>query len=86
MVLNALYNVYDDIQKKTSSSRDILFGKSLSFIHKNLNQKLNTRDICLAIETSERSLRYIFHEMTGLTPMKYIKALKLNKARKEIIN
>ena len=86
LILKSIAKIADELPKQESRSRDIVFGKSLAYIHEHLDQKITTPQICSAIEISERNLRYIFKEMIGLSPMKYIKLIKLNKVRKEIIN
>lgn len=86
LLLKSIDRIAEELPKQLSSPRDIVFSKSISCIHQHLDQKFIASEICSDIEISERSLRYIFKEMTGLSPMKYIKNLKLNKARKDIKN
>ena len=56
------------------------------FIENNIDQSLKIKDIYSHVETSERNLRYIFNDLAELSPKKFIKYLKLNKARKDLIN
>jgi len=84
LILKSIAKIADELPKQESSSRDIIFGKSLAYIHRHLGQKITTSNICSDIEISERNLRYIFRETIGLSPMKYIKFVKLNKVRKDI--
>lgn len=86
LILKAIENVFEESGKKVSSSRDIIFMNSINYIKKNLDQKISVREICLAVDISERSLRYIFNEKCGLSPNRYIVSMKLNKVRKEIKN
>lgn len=85
LILKSIAKIADELPKQKSRSREIVFGKSLAYIHEHLNQKITTSKICSVSGISERNLRYIFKETIGISPMKYIKALRLNKARKEII-
>jgi len=83
-ILKSISIITAEPQKQISSSRDIALSKSLEYIHRHINHKIKTTDVCSSVEISERSLRYIFKEMIGISPKKYIKSLKLNKARKDI--
>ncbi|MCD4683654.1 MAG: helix-turn-helix domain-containing protein [Bacteroidales bacterium] len=84
LILKSIAKIADELPKQISRTRDIIFSKSLAYIHQHLDQKTSTSEICSDIKISERSLRYIFKEMIGLSPMKYIKFIKLNKVRKDI--
>ena len=84
LILKSIARITDELPKQNSRPRDIVFSKSLAYIHQRLDQKTTTSEICSDIKISERSLRYIFKEMIGLSPMKYIKFIKLNKVRKDI--
>lgn len=86
MLLKAIENVKKTLRSPVAPRpKDINFGEAIEFIDKNLKQKLNSEIVCIACGISERNLRYIFQEMTGLSPMRFIKSLKLNKVRKEIL-
>ena len=85
LILKSIAKIADELTKLKSRPREIVFGKSLTYIHGHLDQKITTSKICSVIGISERNLRYLFKEMIGISPMKYIKFIKLNKVRKEII-
>jgi len=85
LILKSIAKTVDELPRQISRSREIVFGKSLAYIHEHLEQRITTSKICSSIEISERNLRYIFKEMIGLSPMKYVKFIQLNKVRKEII-
>lgn len=84
LILDSINNLATELPKLIPNSRYLTFNKILEYIHKHLNQKISTIKICSEIEISERNLRYLFKEMTGLSPMKYIKYIRLNKVRKDI--
>ena len=84
LMLKALDKVTKDAPIQISNSHDIIFAKFMEYINLHLDQPIKTHDICNRVEISERNLRYIFKELTGITPMKFVKNLKLNKARKDI--
>lgn len=41
-------------------------------------------DICKALSIPHRTLNYSFHKATGTSPMQYLRAVKLNAARREL--
>ena len=84
-LLKAIANVADQLPKKISTSRQILLNKILTYIQKNLHRKVNTMELCDMFKISERNLRYIFKEILGVSPIRYLKIIKLNKARKGIL-
>jgi len=86
ILLKSIENISDGLSQQISKPKDILYNKSIEYINLHLGQKITIGDICSTINTSERNLRYIFKEITGLSPMRYIKSLKLNKVRKDIID
>lgn len=86
LLLKAIEKIQGDKLKQIHIPRYKLFGEVLGYIHQHLDQKIGTLDICLAINISERNLRYVFKEMIGLSPMKYIKTIRLNRVKKEITN
>jgi AraC family ethanolamine operon transcriptional activator len=86
LMLQSIEKVMGETPIQLSSNRDIAFGKALSCIDNEPLQAITTQDLCEIADTSERNLRYIFKEMTGFSPMKFIKNLRLNKVRKELKN
>lgn len=86
MMLNAIARVADKIPAQISNSRDLILSKSLMFINSNIDRPIRMADLCNHTKMSERNLRYIFRELVGLSPIKFVKNLKLNKVRKDLFN
>ncbi|RLD25274.1 MAG: hypothetical protein DRI54_05245 [Bacteroidetes bacterium] len=84
MILKALFRMLNDLPQQISNSREAWVSMALEYINKNLDKSLKTSDICDHVKTNERNLRYGFKELVGISPKKFIKNLKLNKARKDI--
>lgn len=84
MILKALYRMLNDLPQQISNSRDAWYSMAMMYINKNLDKPLKISDICDHVKTSERNLREGFKERAGISPKKFIKNMKLNKARKEI--
>lgn len=86
LLIKSLNETSGKLQKKTTNTRKAIFHKSLNYIEQNIEQPLRLKDIYTHVDTSERNLRYIFNDLAELSPKKVINYLKLNKARKDIIN
>lgn len=86
LILKSIANIAGELPKQQTASREIAFSNSLAYIHRHLDQEITTSNICSVVEISERNLRYIFKDIIGLSPMKYVKFVKLNKVRKDIRN
>jgi len=84
MFLDAFSETGNLDNAKQPRSRERIFRNVLDYIQANLNSTINLLDVCDEIKISERTLRYVFNEKTGLSPRNYIKRLKLNEARKMI--
>jgi AraC family transcriptional regulator, ethanolamine operon transcriptional activator len=54
------------------------------FIHSQLSEPLRLSELCRQANLKIRSLEYGFREVTGLTPVAYIRALRLNAARRDL--
>ena len=54
------------------------------FIHSRLSEPLRLSDLCRHANLKIRSLEYGFREVTGLTPVAYIRSLRLNAVRRAL--
>ena len=54
------------------------------FIHSRLSVPLRLSDLCRHANLQIRSLEYGFREVTGLTPVAYIRSLRLNAVRRAL--
>lgn len=86
LILKSIAKIASDLPKQNANSRNSMISNILAYIQDNLEHKTTTSDIATALDLSERNLRYLFMDLIGVSPMKYIKLIKLNKVRKEIIN
>jgi len=52
-----------------------------TLVRDSIDQPITLQQICETVETSPRSLNYAFRAVYGLSPMKYLKVLRLNQVR-----
>ncbi|MGF6528823.1 AraC-like DNA-binding protein [Variovorax sp. PvP013] len=60
--------------------------RAIEFMHANLLRPLRLEDIALASQTSARSLQMAFRQFRNTTPMDYLRRLRLDGARNELIH
>lgn len=54
------------------------------YMQTHIDQPLTLTDLCKALGTSARSLCYGFHEMFGMSPMSYLKILRLQSVHRAL--
>lgn len=76
----------EDPLHTTSSQRAAVVRKIEEFVRENPGQSLGILDLCKLSGVSKRTLHYAFLEVTGCSPHDFIKAIKLNAARRDLKN
>ena len=85
LVLKSIEKVSDRFPIQISGHRDISFSKAFQFIQQNIKSEISVKMLCEHLDMSERGLRYIFKDLTGLAPKRFIKSIRLNMTRKDIL-
>ncbi len=70
----------------TRASRRAAVRRALDFIHETFSEPLRLSELCRRANAKVRSLEYGFREVTGLTPIAYIRSLRLNAVRKALLS
>jgi AraC family ethanolamine operon transcriptional activator len=65
----------------TVGDREPLVRRAEELMLAHLDRPLHVEEICAELGVSERTLRYAFHDLFGLSPMAYFKAKRLNAVR-----
>ena len=65
-------------------NRARLVRRAEDYIQAHLGDPLSMFELCREFGVSERTLRYAFQEVRGLSPMAYFKASRLNAVRQEL--
>jgi AraC family transcriptional regulator, ethanolamine operon transcriptional activator len=60
--------------------------RAREYIRENLSEQIRLSDLCNHCYVQSRSLEYGFREMCGLSPVAYIKAVKLSRVRKSLLS
>ncbi len=66
--------------------RDLALRKATEFVFDHLQDHISLSELCKEGAVSERTLEYAFKETYQVSPIEYIKSIKLNKVRSELHN
>lgn len=69
---------------RRAGSRLRVVKRAIEFIRANLQEDIGIPEICTAACASRRSLQYCFEEFLHTTPQAYLRALRLNEARRRL--
>ncbi|MFO1218223.1 MAG: helix-turn-helix domain-containing protein [Burkholderiaceae bacterium] len=67
---------------RRTESRQRVVRRAIDFMRAHLHEPIGVPDICAAACASRRSLQYCFEEFMHTTPQAYLRALRLNEARR----
>lgn len=68
------------------AGRRVAVRLARDFIHSRLSEPLRLSQLCEHARVKLRTLEYGFREVTGLTPIAYIRSLRLNAVRRALLN
>jgi AraC family transcriptional regulator, ethanolamine operon transcriptional activator len=84
-VLNALLGVAGPpTGRSVPVRRQVLARRAEEFIRGRIDAPITLSDVCDWVGASERSLHLGFLERFGMSPMAYLKALRLNRVRRQL--
>jgi AraC family transcriptional regulator, ethanolamine operon transcriptional activator len=71
----------DATTRSARAARRVAVRIARDYIHSRLSEPLRLAELCRQAHLQIRSLEYGFREVTGLTPVAYIRSLRLNAVR-----
>ncbi|HEY0685658.1 MAG TPA: helix-turn-helix domain-containing protein [Steroidobacter sp.] len=80
--LTGLSLVSHPSESSSSNHRALCVERGRQYIHANLGGALRIASVCEAAGIRSRTLEYGFRELFGVSPVSYIKALRLNRVRR----
>ncbi len=72
----------DDV--RTGEARKRLVDRACELMMSRPDQPMSILDVCKAVGASRRKLNYCFLEVLGTNPVNYLRAVRLNKVRREL--
>jgi AraC family ethanolamine operon transcriptional activator len=76
----------DSTTRAERASRRAAVQLARDYIHSRLSEPLRLSELCRHTGFKVRSLEYGFQEVTGLTPIAYVRSLRLNTVRRSLLN
>lgn len=67
-------------------ARRRIADRARAHILDHVDEALTIADLCAALRVSRRSLQYSFNDVFGISPVKYLKIVRLNGARRDLRN
>ena len=62
-----------------------LFRRAREYMFGNLQRTIMVDDVCAHLQVSRRTLEYCFAKACGVSPARYLKMLKMNEIRRELL-
>jgi AraC family ethanolamine operon transcriptional activator len=85
LLIDSIPNAVDPLDSSLRSPRRFnLVKQTEEYMRMHLEAPLTLMSLCKALHTSERPLTYGFQEVFGVSPMAYLKALRLQAVRDQL--
>ena len=85
LLLNYLERGNVVVLSRIQRKRDLAIKRASAYIQEHVHDQISISALCSSSGVSERTLEYAFRETYQISPKEYIKSLKLNKVRSELI-
>lgn len=68
----------------TAASRRRIVSEARDYMRANVDRSIAVPDLCSAIGVSRRTLQYAFEDVLQLSPLTYLRIMRLNRVRREL--
>lgn len=85
IMLQLLDQVAPDGEHLSATARKRMVDRAREYALTHLDQPFTLLDLCNNIGASRRKLQYCFQEALGLNPLAYLRAVRLNAVRRELL-
>ena len=82
--IEALPAAVDSSDLKTAAARKRVVDRACDLMLSQADEPLSILQLCSHIGASRRKLNYCFQDVLGITPVKYLRAVRLNGVRREL--
>lgn len=69
---------------ESSTGRHRIVAKARQYMQTNAHEVIAVPDLCQAIGTSRRALQYAFEDVLQISPITYLRTMRLNRVRQDI--
>lgn len=81
----AIQSADDTPRRAASRVRDLAFRRAVSYIEDHLDEPITVRGLCEEVGVGWTTLAQVFREHFGMAPKAYIRAVLLNRARRDLL-
>lgn len=67
------------------AGRKHLVESARAYMNAHIDEPISVADLCIALRVSRRTLQYAFSEVLNLNPVRFLRALRLNGVRRELV-
>lgn len=85
IMLQLLEQVAHDAEPLNATARKRMVDRARDYALNHLDQPFSMLDLCNSIGASRRKLQYCFQEALGINPLAYLRAVRLNAVRRELL-
>jgi AraC-like DNA-binding protein len=82
----AIQSADDAPRRADSRVRDLALRRAVSFIEDHLDQPITIRGLCEEVDVGWTTLVQVFREHFGVTPKAYLRTIRLNRARRDLLD
>ncbi len=76
----------EHVRRPTTRLRDLAVGKAIEYIEENASDAPTIADICRFAQVSWRTLDYAFRERFGMSPKRFLMAVRLSHVQRELLH
>ncbi|MCB1954022.1 MAG: helix-turn-helix domain-containing protein [Rhodocyclaceae bacterium] len=66
------------------NTRQLVVERARSYLFSHIDEPVTVADLCIRLRVSRRTLQYSFQDVFGLTPVQFLRAMRLNSVRREL--
>lgn len=66
------------------NTRQLVVQRARDYVLDQSDEPVTVADLCIKLRVSRRTLQYSFHDVFGLSPAKFLRAIRLNAVRREL--
>lgn len=82
-VLEAIHGPHEH-RPPSSKTRQRIVERARDFMREHIDEPISVEDLCVHLRVSRRTLQYSFQDVLDLNPVRFLRALRLNGARRTL--
>ncbi|NPT55491.1 helix-turn-helix domain-containing protein [Paraburkholderia elongata] len=76
----------EQVEMPTRGRRQSIVSEAREYVLANRDRAINVPELCERLYVSRRTLQYCFQDVLGMAPATYLRAIRLNGARRDLCN